>query len=95
MVDRDYLEWFEHFRKTDQIDFAKGVIIGDFDPGSDAPVVLAFSDEPAQVKALRIIIYPNPLAGMAQWPKGANFSLEGHWVTLASSFEEFVELLGL
>jgi len=94
-VDRDNLEWFEQFRKTDQIDFAKAVIIGDFGPGSDAPVVLDFSDEPAQVKALRITSYPNPLAGMAPGPENANFCLEGHWVTLASSFEQFVELLGL
>jgi len=94
-VDRDNLEWFEQFRKADQIDFAKAVILGDFGPGSDAPVVLDFSDDPPRVKALRITAYPNALAGMAPWPEGANFCLEGHWVTLASSFEEFVELLGL
>lgn len=37
-VDRDNLEWFEHFREPGQIDFAKAVIIGDFGPGIDAPI---------------------------------------------------------
>jgi hypothetical protein len=94
-VDSDNLEWFEQFREPGQIDFAKAVIIGDFGPGSDAPIVIDFSSEPAQIKALQITAYPNPLAGRAPWPKGANFCLEGHWVTLASSFEEFVETLNL
>ena len=94
-VDRDNLEWFEQFREPGQIDFAKAVIIGDFGPGSDAPIVLDFSNEPAQVKALQITAYPNPRAGRAPWPEGANFCLEGHWVTLASSLEEFVETLNL
>jgi hypothetical protein len=93
-VDRDNLQWFEQFREPGQIDFAKAVIIGDFGPGSDAPIVLDFSNEPAQVKALQITAYPNPRAGRAPWPEGANFCLEGHWVTLASSLEEFVETLG-
>jgi hypothetical protein len=53
-VDRDNLEWFEQFREPDQIDFAKAVIIGDFGPGSDAPIVIDFSNEPARVKALQI-----------------------------------------
>jgi hypothetical protein len=89
------LEWFEQFREPGHIDFAKAVIIGDFGPGSDAPIVLDFSDEPAQVKALQITAHPNPRAGRPPWPEGANFRLEGHWVTLASSIEEFVDTLGL
>jgi hypothetical protein len=89
------LEWFEQFREPGQIDFAKAVIIGDFGPGSDAPIVLDFSDEPAPVKALQITAYPNPRAGRAPWRERANFRLEGHWVTLASSIEEFVDALGL
>jgi len=94
-VDRDNLEWFEQFREPGQIDFATAVIIGDFGPGSDAPIVIDFSNEPAQVKALQITAYPNPRAGRAPGREGANFCLEGHWVTLASSLEEFVETLDL
>jgi hypothetical protein len=94
-VERDNLEWFERFREPGQIDFANAVIIGDFGPGNDTPIVLDFSTEPAQVKALQITGHPNPRAGLAPWPEGANFCLEGHWVTLASSLEEFVDTLGL
>jgi len=89
-VERDNLEWFEQFREPGQIDFAKAVIIGDFGPGSDAPIVIDFSNQPAQVKALQITAYPNQRAGRAPC---ANF--EGHWVTLASSLEEFVRTLSL
>jgi len=94
-VDRDNLEWFEQFREPGQIDFATAVIIGDIGPGSDAPIVIDFSNEPAQVKALQISAYPNPRAGRAPGREGANFCLEGHWVKLASSLEEFVETLDL
>ena len=94
-VDRDNLKWIDHFREPGHIDFAQAVIIGDFGPGSDAPIVLDFRSEPAEVKALQIISYPNPAAGRAPWLEGANFCLEGHWVTLASSIEEFVQTLGL
>ena len=94
-VDRDNLQWFEQFREPGQIDFAKAVIIGDFGPGSDAPIVIDFSNEPAQVKALQITAYPNSQTDRTQWPEGADFCLEGHWVTLASSLEEFVETLNL
>ena len=71
------------------------MIIGDFGPGSDAPIVIDFSSEPAQVKALRISASPNPRAGTAPRPEAAKFCLEGHWVTLASSLEESVETLNL
>jgi len=94
-ADRDNLEWFQQFREPGQIDFAKAVIIGDFGPGSDAPIVLDFSSDPAQVKALQITVYPNTRAGRAAWPEGAIFRLKGRWVTLASSLEEFVEMLSL
>ena len=76
-VDRDNLEWFEQFRESDHIEFARAVIIGDFGPGSDAPIVLDFSSEPAEGKALQITTYPSPRAGRAPWPQGANFRLEG------------------
>lgn len=92
----DNLEWFEQFREPGHIDFAKAVIIGDFGPGTESPIVLDFTSEPAQVKALQITGYhPNPRAGSAPWPEGYSFGFEGHWVTLASSIEEFVERLGL
>jgi len=92
-VERDNLEWFEQFREPGQIDFAQAVIIGDFGPGSDAPIVVDFSNQPAQVKALQITAYPNQRASRAPCPSGAN--LQGHWVTLASSLEEFVRTLNL
>jgi hypothetical protein len=94
-IDQDNLEWFEQFREPGQIDFAKAVIIGDFGPGSDAPIVVDFSTDPAQVKALHITFYPNPGAGRAAGAEGASFRLEGHWVTLASSLEEFARALSL
>lgn len=83
-VDRENLEWFDQFRKPGLIDFPKA-----------APTVIDFTCEPAQVKALKITTYRNPQAGRATLPQGANFCLEGHWVTLASSVQEFVEMIGL
>jgi hypothetical protein len=87
--------WFEKFRHPEEIEYDTAVILGDFGRGSDTPIVLDFSHQPPRVMALSISFHPNAHQKKRPWPEGANYLLEGHWIVLAATFEEFAEKLGL
>jgi hypothetical protein len=93
-VAEDNLAWLDQFRVR-EIDFDRAVILGDFGPGSDSPLVLDFGEDPPSVKRLKITAHPNPNAGTAPWPEGARFRVDGHWVTMSNTFDELVLRLGL
>jgi hypothetical protein len=63
------------------IDPASSVLIGDFGPGSDSPIILDYRENPA-----------DPFVKYLRWGARAP---ENRWVTGASSFDEFCEMLEL
>lgn len=63
------------------IDPEASVLIGDFGLGSDAPVILDYRENPA-----------DPFVKYLKWGASA---AESRWVTGASSFDEFCEMLEL
>lgn len=62
------------------VDPAECVVIGDFGIGTDNPIVLDFAHDPPMVRTM-------------------DFGRQGEsgpvWITIATSFDDFVELLGL
>jgi hypothetical protein len=87
-------EWFDQFRHWDELDYEGALILGDFGIGSDNPIVLDAAD-PHPVKALSFTTTTNPDHGRLPWPDGAPFRVEGHWIVLAPTLEQFVVKLGL
>jgi hypothetical protein len=73
-----------HQMALDEIDSSKAVIIGDFGRGSDAPIVLDYSEHDLV-----------PCVRRLKWKFEAPHTTDNHWVLVASSFHEFAELLGL
>jgi hypothetical protein len=94
-IEADNLRWFEQFRRAGDIDFSRAVIIGDFGPGTDAPIVLDFRQDPPSVKALRLRWFPNPLSGKVAQKAVTNLRPEGHWVHLALSLDDFIARIGI
>ena len=65
----------------DEISFEHTVVIADFGPGSDAPIVLDYRLHPNEPAVLRL-----------RWEQGC---AGNHWVGVAQSFRRFAQLLGL
>jgi hypothetical protein len=85
---RWWKKWLEGFRHTDEIDYSKAVMVADFGPGSENPIVLDYRRTPPQVMALACVFHRDaPGSGRGEW--------EGHWVVLASTLEELLDKLGL
>jgi hypothetical protein len=73
-------DFWERFGALHQIVPEKALIIGDFGPGSDAPIVLDFARDASNPPVLRL-----------RW--GAD--KRNDWVQGARHFDEFAEMLGL
>jgi hypothetical protein len=91
----DNPDWFDQFRRPDELDYNTALILGDFGPGSDNPIVLDTSSSPQRVVALSFTALPNPAVGAKPRPDGANYRIEGRWVVLAPTLEQFVVDIGL
>jgi hypothetical protein len=76
--------WGDAMGAPDEIDSSKAVIIGDFGRGSDAPIVLDYRENDLV-----------PFVRRLKWNFVAPRMTDNHWVLVASSFDEFAELLGL
>jgi hypothetical protein len=72
-------EFWRDFGALDQIVPEKALIIGDFGPGSDAPIILDYARDPLDPPVLRLR-YSD---GRTDWVQGAR------------NFEEFAAILGL
>ena len=70
--------WGEHAAPND-LDFANALVLGDFGIGSDAPIVLDYSDN-----------RDNPSVKRLQWHPDGN-----RWVEIFDTFSKFANLLGL
>ena len=83
--------WDRPFSDPQGLDRTRALVIGDFGLGSDAPIVLDFrySDVDPAVLYLRWNTEADAKAGDRM------FGLQNRWSNLASSFERFVEGLGL
>ena len=80
--------WLEGFRHPSEIDYSKAVMVADFGPGSENPIVLDYRSSPPQVMALTVRFH-------REAPNSARGEWEGHWVVLASTLEELLDKLGL
>src|SRR5262249_53888746 len=80
--------WFGRFRHAGELDYERALVLGDFGIGSDNPIVLDTTSTPNRVKALEFATMPNPNQGRSEWPDGARFSIEGHWIVLAPTIED-------
>jgi hypothetical protein len=82
--------WWKQFldrcRHPDEVDYSKAVMVADFGPGSENPVVLDYRHTPPEVMALSFTFHRDRDPGQ---------ELEGHWVVLASTLEELLDKLGL
>ncbi len=74
--------WREH-GALDELDPEQAVVIGDFGPGSDTPIVLDHR-APDGPRVLRLV-----------WPADHGGSDTTTWVEIAPSFDEFARRLGL
>ncbi len=73
-----------------ELDFHKTVVIGDFGFGSDAPIVLDYREDDTK-PCVRRLDYAS-----AATPTGNFRNVSGtHWVLIARTFDEFVDLLRL
>ena len=70
--------WGEHAAPS-QLDFTNALVLGDFGIGSDAPIVLDYSNDP-----------DNPCVKRLQWHPDGN-----RWVHICDTFAEFAGLLGM
>lgn len=77
--------WAEH-GAIDELDPDRALLIGDFGPGSDAPILLDYrqGDDPGVLK----LAWPPPADG----DSGPGST---EWVAIADSFDDFVARLGL
>jgi len=82
--------WDHPMAAPAEIDHARAVVIGDFGIGSDTPIVLDYSANPAAPSVRRL-----------EWkflggggPDGRHLT-DNHWVTVTPTFEEFARRLAL
>ena len=73
--------WSDPMAAPTEIDFDLALDIGDFGPGTDAPILLDYRENPKAPRVIRL-----------QWSLGEGGN---HWVTMAPDFETFVRELGL
>jgi hypothetical protein len=73
--------WSDPIAAPTEIDFDLALDIGDFGPGTDAPILLDYRASPEAPRVIRL-----------RWSLGAGGN---HWVTMAPDFEAFVRELGL
>ena len=72
--------WTDPRFSVAEIEPCKTVLIGDFGPGSDAPIALDFRSSLNQPEVIRL-----------QWGK----EHENHWIKVAPTFLQFATELGL
>ncbi len=73
--------WSEPIAAATEIDFDLALDIGDFGPGTDAPILLDYRVSPEAPRVIRL-----------RWSPGESGN---HWVTMAPDFETFVSELAL
>src|SRR5262245_13673023 len=73
--------WDEPIAAPGEISFPDSVVIGDFGPGSDSPILLDYREDRSEPRLIRL--------------KWSPFGKSNHWVPLAGSFKGFAEALEL
>jgi hypothetical protein len=77
--------WTWPFAAPTELDAARAVVIGDFGLGSDAPIILDYQHD-ALRPCVRYLQIRSNLASR---------TTDNHWMTVASSFDEFATALNL
>jgi hypothetical protein len=74
--------WNSPIAAPSEISFDHALVIGDFGLGSDAPILLNYEKSRAHPSVLRL-----------RWDRSGG--RDNHWVEIAPTFAQFIELLGL
>ncbi len=83
---QDWNFWTE-YGAIHEIDPNKALLIGDFGPGSDAPILLDYRTGP-EPSVIKLAWHSHPDGSGSYTPTTT-------WVKIADSIQEFAELLGL
>jgi hypothetical protein len=73
--------WLDQTSAPSEIDFELALDIGDFGPGSDAPILLDYRTSQLDPRVLRL-----------RW---SHRGIDNHWVETAPNFKTFALILGL
>lgn len=81
------------FCVLDQITPDLSILIGDFGPGSDSPILLDYRQDAAKPSVIRLKL--NPIRDSSPGGRQKVLGWRNAWLPCADSFEAFADMLGL